>query len=203
MISDTDRVSETPEEEQGNAAVTDSPVVSALIPPYVERDSPREMRLWRLRCAERALKFARGVLQEGGEVALRGEAHPRVEHFLKQASVATDRALGRLQKQLRQLRNPRVHQWVSWSCNGEDPKVLHGEARTLAEAKEGALQALRQIEGSGFYGRFSDRDAVALVIGPLGARFELRRTYSRQGSYLGFRWQKRLRERIDAPSGFR
>jgi hypothetical protein len=84
---------------------------------------------------------------------------------------------------------------VSWLRHSEVPKILHGEARTLAEAKEGALRGLQQIEGTSFYSRLSDNDGVALVTGPSGARHELRRTYGIvKGRYRGFRWHNRGRE---------
>ncbi|MDB6010593.1 MAG: hypothetical protein JWL65_2843 [Gammaproteobacteria bacterium] len=168
----------------------------ALVPPHVDREDPNSMRDWVLRRAQRALGFARQMLREATEDAVKGGAHERVRYSTERAAINADRAFGRLHRELRRLRSLRVYQWVSWPRGSEVPTVLYGEARTLPEAKEGAQRDLKEIEGVRFYSHYSDRDGVALVTGPSGARYELRRTYSAKvkGRYLGFRWHARGRE---------
>jgi hypothetical protein len=166
----------------------------ALVPPHVNREDPRDMRDWYLRRAQRALGFARQMLCEATEDAAKGAARERVRYSIERAGLNSDRAFARLHKDLRRLQSLRVYQWVSWLDRGEVPKSLHGEARTLAEAKEGALRDLQAVEGLKFHSEYSDQGGVALVTGPLGARYELRRTYSRKGKYRGFRWHSRGRE---------
>jgi hypothetical protein len=178
------------ENEENSGTVDTTPL---LIPPNVDREDPRGMREWRLRCRQRALRFARHVLREASEVVLSAQAHVSVGYSIDRAAVNADRAIARLQRELRRMRSPRVYQWVSWLRRSEVPQILHGEARTLAEAKEGALRSLQHIEGNGFYARYSHHDGVALVTGPSGARHELRRAYGKKGKYRGFRWRNRGR----------
>jgi hypothetical protein len=167
-----------------------------LVPPYVDRDDERSMREWKLRRARRALGFARQMLHEASEDVVEGGAHERVHYSLQRAGVNADRAFDRLHKELRRLRTMRVYQWVSWTRGGEDQKVRHGEARTLADAKEGALRDLQQVLGFRFYDQYSLLDGVALVTGPSGARYELRRPFGGKltGKLSGFRWHARGRD---------
>lgn len=182
------------EPSQESSALGQEPVtVRALIAPDIPTDSPYQMRLWYLRCAQRNLQFSRGVLLQGLEDALRGEASPAVAADLKRAWVSLERALGPLRKQLRQLHSSHSHHWVSWSRKGPTHTVLHGEEHTLIAAQEAALRGLREIEGLHFHQSFSEADAVALVTGPRGARYELRRTYHAKRGYQGFKWQRGLR----------
>jgi hypothetical protein len=168
----------------------------ALVPPHVNREDPRSMRDWVLRRARRALGFARQMLREATEDAMEGGVHDRVHYSIERARINADRAFERLHRELRRLRSVRVYQWVSWASGGEVRKVLHGEARSLVDAKEGAQRDLKEIEGVRFYCHYSEQEGVALVTGPSGARYELRRTYSAKvkGRYLGFRWRTRGRE---------
>ena len=143
---------------------------SGLVPEHVDPDSEYSMRRWRLRRSSRAIRFAQQMLREAYGDAVQGNAHARVPIWLDQGMRITERVVERLRKDLRRKHALQLFQWVSWIRGSENLKVLHGEALTLKDAKEGALRDLRQLQDECTEDIPKYRDGVAVVTGPRGGR---------------------------------